>query len=62
MKNIFDLLTEVEETISHIKYLKDKALEHYYEDKKTAKELLISLNLLEKDANDLLIFFKNDLY
>jgi hypothetical protein len=61
MKNIFELLAEVEEAIDHIKHLKNKALEHYHEDKKTAKDLLINLNLLEKDANELLLFFKNDI-
>lgn len=61
METIFNLITEVEEAVDYIKSLKDKTLEHYYEDEKVAKTLLIDLNLLEKDANNLLQLYKNNI-
>jgi hypothetical protein len=61
METIFNLISEVEEAVDYIKSLKDKTLEHYYEDEKVAKSLLIDLNLLEKDANNLLQLYKNNI-
>ena len=59
MENVFALINEVEETIEYIKTLKDKALEHYQENKKLANKLLLDLNNLEDDANKLLDTFKS---
>jgi hypothetical protein len=61
MENIFELADEVEQAIDYIKNLKDKTLDHFYDDKKMATNLLKDLNLLEKDANELLHFIKNDI-
>jgi hypothetical protein len=60
MENMFELTEEVEQVIDYIKSLKDKTLDHFYEDKRMATKLLKDLNLLEKDASELLLFIKND--
>lgn len=57
---MFELTEEVEQVIDYIKSLKDKTLDHFYEDKRMATKLLKDLNLLEKDASELLLFIKND--
>jgi|LauGreDrversion4_2_1035121.scaffolds.fasta_scaffold00402_26 hypothetical protein len=60
MENMFELTEEVEQVIDYIKSLKDKTLDHFYEDKRMATKLLKDLTLLEKDASELLLFIKND--
>jgi hypothetical protein len=60
MENMFVLTEEVEQVIDYIKSLKDKTLDHFYEDKRMATKLLKDLTLLEKDASELLLFIKND--
>jgi hypothetical protein len=57
---MFELTEEVEQVIDYIKSLKDKTLDHFYEDKRMATKLLKDLTLLEKDASELLLFIKND--
>jgi len=54
-------MAEVEEAIDYIKSLKDKTLEHFYEDKILAKKLLIDLNLLEEESKKLLDELKNNI-
>jgi hypothetical protein len=52
-------MVEVSEIIDQIKEMKDKTLDHYYEDTNRAKELLIGLNGLEDDANKLIKDFES---
>ena len=50
---------EIIEIIEQIKEMKDKTLDHFYEDSEKAKKLLINLNKLENDANKLIEDFKS---
>lgn len=57
MSGIYNYLSEIEEILETVSSLKDKTLEHYYEDKLEASRLMKDLASLEKEASSL----KNDL-
>jgi hypothetical protein len=59
MRDAYSHIIEVSEIISSIKEMKDKTLDHYYEDSGRAKELLIGLSDLEDDANKLIKDFES---
>lgn len=59
MDDTYSQMVEVSEIIDQIKEMKDKTLDHYYEDSNRAKELLIGLNDLEDDANKLIKDFES---
>ena len=59
MSDTYLELLEVSKIIDSIKEMKDKTLDHYYEDTDKAKELLVGLNELEDDANKLMKDFES---
>jgi hypothetical protein len=59
MKDTYSHIVEVSEIIDQIKEMKDKTLDHYYEDSVRAKELLVGLSELEDDANKLIKDFES---
>jgi hypothetical protein len=52
-------MLEVSEIIDSIKEMKDRTLDHYYENTTKASELLIGLNDLEDDAKKLIKEFES---
>ena len=59
MESTMSHIVEVSGILSQIREMKDQTLDHFFEDKKKAKELLIGLNTLEEDANKLIRDFES---
>lgn len=59
MNDIYAHILEVSEIIDSIKEMKNKTLDHYYEDATRANELLAGLNELEDDAEKLIKDFES---
>jgi hypothetical protein len=59
MDDTYSQIVEVSEIIDRIKEMKDKTLDHYYEDTTRASELLVGLNELEDDAEKLIKEFQS---
>lgn len=59
MSDTYLEMLKVSKIIDSIKEMKDKTLDHYYEDTDKAKKLLVGLNDLEDDANNLMKDFES---
>ena len=59
MNSTYSQMVEVSEIIDQIKLMKDRTLDHFYEDKTKARQLLVGLNDLEDDANKLIRDFES---
>ena len=59
MSEAYKHIEEVENIIDYIKFLKDKTLDHYYENKSQASGLMVGLNDLELDAKNLIKDFES---
>jgi hypothetical protein len=59
MESTMSHIVEVSGILSQIREMKDQTLDHFFEDKEKAKELLIGLNSLEEDANKLIRDFES---
>jgi hypothetical protein len=58
MSEVYRQIEEVENIIDYIKSLKDKTLDHYYENKSQASGLMVGLSDLELDAENLIKEFE----